>query len=405
MMKALAFETSVPRYLLVSAIARVRPQVLFSNLAPTQMREIPEPALKGDDWVKIRPRLSGLCGTDMGIVLCRQSTTLEPFASYPMILGHEVSGEIAEKGAAVRGFEVGDRVTVMPMISCAARGIDPPCKMCARGRTQLCENFTVGLSPGIHIGVSADGPGFISEMGLAHVSNLHRAPDNVSDENVMLAEPFGTCLHAVINNEGEPGETVLVFGCGVLGLGTIAALRALRPDCRILAVEVSPFHSEMVLDMGAEEVIRPGKREFYKRIAELTGAKMLTGTVMQPMLVGGVDRVFDTVSSTDTINSSLRVLANGGRLNMMGLGTPKRIDWTPVWLKELTVRGVLAYQDEVFEGEKVHDIDLALRLFSEGRVDLSHMVTHRFTLDQWPLALETALDKGKHRAIKIAFTH
>ena len=92
-MKALVFDTSVPRYLATSAIARLYPQVLLSKFSPTQLREIPEPVLKGDDWVKIRPRLSGLCGTDMGIVLCRQSTTLEPFAAYPMILGHEVSGE------------------------------------------------------------------------------------------------------------------------------------------------------------------------------------------------------------------------------------------------------------------------------------------------------------------------
>ena len=75
-----------------------------------------------------------------------------------------------------------------------------------------------------------------------------------------------------------------------------------------------------------------------------------------------------------------------------------------MWLKELTIGAILAYQDEQFEGETIHDMDLALRLFSEGRVDLSHLVTHRFTLDQWQEALETAMDKGKHHAIKIAFT-
>lgn len=403
-MKALVFEYNIPKYLLTGALARRWPPVLTTDLAPVQVREIEEPELPGPEWVKVRPRLSGFCGSDLSIVLCRESLTLAPFSSFPFVIGHEVCGEIAEAGEDVEGFEPGDRVTVMPFLSCRQRGIDPPCPMCAQGRYQLCENFTEGNLPvGMFEGNTAGIHGYISEMGLAHVSQLYKVPEGVSDENAVLTEPFATALHMVLANRLQPGETVLVFGCGVMGLCAIAALRALHPDVRVLAAEVDPFHSQVARDMGAEEVLRPGGKDFYRRVAELTGAKIHTPLLVKPLLIGGVDRVFDAVGNTETLHTSLRILRSGGWYNMLGIGEPRRIDWTPVWLKELTLRGIYAYQEEEWEGERVHTFALALRLFAEGKVDLSHLVTHRFRLEEYPEALEVALHKGKHQAVKVAF--
>jgi L-iditol 2-dehydrogenase len=404
-MKALTFEYSIPRYLITGALSGRHPQVLTASWALAKVREVEEPGLRGPQWVKIKPRLSGLCGSDMSIIRCRESLTLQPFASFPFVMGHEVCGDIAEVGGDVEGFEPGDRVTVMPVLGCAIRGIDPPCRMCAQGRYQLCENFTEGnLAPGMFEGSNADTAGFISEMGVAHVSQLHRIPHGVSDENAVLTEPFSTALHMVAGNTVQPGETVLVFGCGVMGLCTVAAIRALCPDVRILAVEIDPFHSRIAREMGAEEVVKPGGKEFYRSIAELTGAKMYTPLLTKPLLIGGVDRVFDAVGNTETVEASLRVLANGGWFNLLGIGEPGKIDWTPVWLKELTIRGIYAYQEVEVAGERLHAFDLALRLYESGDVDLAHLVTHKFGIEEYPKALETALNKGKHQAIKIAFT-
>jgi len=151
-------------------------------------------------------------------------------------------------------------------------------------------------------------------------------------------------------------------------------------------------------------VLKPGGKQFYKTTAELTGAMMYAPPMAKPILIGGVDRVFDAVGSTETVNTSLLILANGGTYNLLGIGEVKRVDWTPVWLKELILRGVYAYQEEDIEGRKVHDFELALQLFAEGKADLAHLVTHRFTLDQWQEALDTALNKGREKAIKIVFT-
>lgn len=395
----------MPRYVITGAVDRRWPKILFSRIAPVQMCDIPEPELPGDEWVKIRPRLAGLCGSDMGIISCHESLTLQPFASYPFVLGHEVCGDIVEKGSAVTGFEVGDRVTVNPMLGCVPRGIDPPCRYCATGRSQLCENFTVGrLEPGTIIGATAGVPGFISEMGVAHQSLLFKVPDGVSDEAACLTDPFSSGVHMAANNPIEPGETLMVIGCGVMGLSTIAALKALHPETRLIAVEIDPFHSQMARDFGADEVVAPPMdKEFYRKVADLTGAKMFTPMLTRAILTGGVDRVFDTVGSTETIDTSLRVLANGGWFNLLGIGEPNKIDWTPVWFKELTIKGVYGYQEEEFDGKREHDFDIALRLHAEGRVDLAPLVTHVFKLEEWNEALDVALNKSRHHAVKIAF--
>ncbi len=404
-MKALTFEYSVPKYLLTGALCDRRPQVLTSPLAPVRMREVEEPQLLGPEWVKVKPRLSGFCGSDLSIVKCHESLTMQPFASYPFVLGHEVCGEVAEKGEAVENFVPGDRVVVMPALGCRQRRIDPPCRMCAQGRQHVCENWTEGcLEAGMFVGNTAGVPGFISEMGVAHAAQLYKVPEGVSDENAVLTEPFCTALHMVVGNRVQPGETVMVIGHGVMGLCSVAAVKALHPDERILGVEVDPFHSEVARGMGVEEVVKPEGKEFYQRIAELTGAKMYTPLLAAPILIGGVDRVFDTVGSTDTVNASLRMLRSCGTYNMLGISPVKKVDWTPVWLKELSLRGIYAYAEEEIDGKRLHDFELALGLYAEGKVDLTHLITHRFTLDEWPKALDTMLNKGRYRAIKIVFT-
>ncbi len=403
-MQALSFEYNIPKYLLTGALVKRWPRVLFSPIAPVRLREVPDPVLPGPRWVKVRPRISTICGSDMSIILCHESLTLQPFASYPFVVGHEVCGEIAEAGEGVEGFEVGERVTVIPVLACSARGIDPPCRMCAQGRYQLCENFTTGsLAAGTITGATAGCPGFLSEMGVAHQSQLVKVPDGVSDENATLSDPLATCLNMILNTPLRGDETVLVFGCGAMGMCTIAGLKALYPGLRILAAEIDPFHSGIAREMGVEEVVKPGGKDFYKRIAALTGAKFFTPLLVKPLLIGGVDVVFDAVGSTDTLEASLRVLANGGFYNLLGIGNPGKIDWTPVWFKELTIHGIYGYQMDDWRGERLHDFQLAMRLFEEGTVDLGHLVTHRFSLDQWQEALEVSLHKGAHHAIKVAF--
>jgi L-iditol 2-dehydrogenase len=217
--------------------------------------------------------------------------------------GDEVCGEIIDRGSDVKGFAVGDRVSVCGVLGCVARDIQPPCR---RGLSMLCENFTEGaLKPGMFAGSSADASGFMAEVGLAHESQLLHVPDGVSPENVSMLDPFACALHMVLLNEPKDDETVLVYGCGVMGLCAIAALRVMGFKGKILALESSPFHADTAKQVSADEAIDPnaGKDQVYTVIAERTGAKLHQPILSKPLLVGSVNRVFDAVGSSSNVDT------------------------------------------------------------------------------------------------------
>jgi threonine dehydrogenase-like Zn-dependent dehydrogenase len=350
--------------------------------------------------------MAGICGSDMGIFTCRESLTLAPFASYPFIVGHEVYGDIVELGNEVERFKAGDRVVVSGALGCAPRGISPACPLCQRGLPYLCENLTEGsLQPGLFIGACADTPGFMAEVGVAHESQLFKIPDGVSPEDAVMIDPFAHAPHMILRNDIKDNETVLVYGCGVMGLCTIVALRVLGFKGRILGVEVSPFHAEKAKEVGADEVIIPakGKNHIYQMGSQLTGAKLYKPVLSKPLLIGGVNHAFDTVGTSETIDTSLRILANRGTFNLLGITEPKGMDWTPIWLKELAIYGVYGYGLEVYYDKKVHDFALTLEWLEQGKLNLAQFVTHKFTLDQWQQALRVNLNKSAYKAIKVAF--
>ena len=108
--------------------------------------DIPEPELVTPEWVKVKTRLSGICGSDLATITAKGSPYFSPFTSTPFVLGHEIVGEIVEIGNAVEGFPVGARVVIEPALSCKVRGISPPCYQCQDLHFANCENITKATS-------------------------------------------------------------------------------------------------------------------------------------------------------------------------------------------------------------------------------------------------------------------
>ena len=149
-MLALEYYRSIPRYLVAKSLSSLFPRRFFPRVVPLRLKNIsfasPRP-----DWVVLRPRLCGICGSDLNLLRGAESYLLEPYASFPCILGHEVVAEVVE-APAESGFAPGERVAVEPLLACQARG-EAPCRFCARGDYNLCENFTRGkLPPGVILG-------------------------------------------------------------------------------------------------------------------------------------------------------------------------------------------------------------------------------------------------------------
>jgi threonine dehydrogenase-like Zn-dependent dehydrogenase len=118
---------------------------------------------------------------------------------------------------------------------------------------------------------------------------------------------------------------------------------------------------------------------------------------------GYIDVVYDTIAKPETFEVSVRVLAERGKLVYTGVATPGRWEWTPVYFKELTVVGSNAFGIETLEGVRQHAISHYLDLVAEGRLDITDMLTHKYPLEQWPLALRALADQGSSGALKVAF--
>jgi L-iditol 2-dehydrogenase len=404
-MKAIQLVVSIPRYVLTKAVGAVYRPVFWSPLAMLQYREVPEPALPGPQWVKIKTRYGGICGSDVHSLSLESSPALSVFVSSPFTLGHENVGTIAEVGDQVKGFAPGDRVVADPLLPCATRGIEPPCESCQQDEFSLCRNFAEGeLAPGLSIGSCRDTGGSWSPYFVAHQSQLFPVPESVSDESAVLVEPLSVALHWVMRNLPDDDDTVLILGSGVLGLCAMAALRALGSSARVIAVAKYPFQGEMAHRLGADEVIYLREGDYYRAVAEVTGGKLHQPVLGKRVLVGGADVVYECVGNEGSIDDALRFTRGGGTVVLVGLAAiPKRVDWTPIWLNELTIRGSVWGGTETFQGRRVRTSQLALEWMAEGKIDLASMVTHRFRLDDYRRALAATAAKGRRQVVKSVF--
>jgi L-iditol 2-dehydrogenase len=405
-LKALVFSPTIPRFAVTKALSILRRNASWGRLSPLRLIDIPEPPLPRGDWVRVQVRLGGICGSDLHTINLDTSPALSALTSFPFVLGHENVGTIAETGRDTPALRAGQRVTVEPPLPCEARGVAPPCAYCAAGDYHLCLRYTEGhLSPGLMIGACRDTGGSWGTSFVAHRSQVLPLHDEVADENALLAEPMACTLHAVLRHPPASGSTVLVIGGGAIGQCAIASLRAAGSNARVIALVKHPFQGEMARRLGADEVVRLGRGDaHYDAIARLTGATLRKPMLGKRIMLGGVDTTMECVGAGRSIDDALRLTHPGGSVILLGLASmPRGIDWTPIWLKELKVTGSYIYGVENWQGRKVRTMELVLEWMRDGKVDLSPLVTHRFPLDAYPKALETAMGKADSHSFKVVF--
>ena len=435
-MKAIRFFRSVPRWLLVRSLGGTFPGLATGPFSCLEWAEVEPPPLPAPDWVRVRPSLSGICGSDLSAIACTGSPYFAPFVSTPFVLGHEVVGEITATGPGTPPvWKVGARVVLEPALGCAVRGLTPPCGPCAAGRYAHCLNILKGtLAGGIQTGYCASTGGGWSSSLVAHPSQLHAVPPGLSDEEAVLAEPFACALHGVVSAlQDSKAESLLVIGCGSIGLLTIAAYRALGGAARVLAVARYRHQEEAARKLGASEVLCTRDAEaLYAWILERCGGSLHRPELGKPVALGGVPVVFDCVGSAESIDESLRLAAPCGQVVLVGMpGIPKGIDWTAVWYKALRIQGAYAYGWEEIgkdlrAGERVTEtpaarnsgelpaptlssrriktIDLALELMASGKAGpVKELVNRKHPLESYRLALDEAFHAGRSGAFKVVF--
>jgi threonine dehydrogenase-like Zn-dependent dehydrogenase len=302
---------------------------------------------------------------------------------------------------------VGERVVLNPWLSCGPRGISPLCSACATGEFNLCHHFTEGhLAPGIHTGNSVTATGGFAELVPAHTSMAIPCPDEVDDETAVLADPFSVALHSVLRNPPPPGGKALVYGIGALGLATCAILERLHPDVEIGAVVRWQHQADAAARHGARTFRAEPTVDLVHALGEWTGAKVHTPWDGLPMAFpAGVDIIYDTVGTPQTLEVSVRALRARGRLVITGVSQPGRFEWSPWYFKELSLIGSNAFGVEQIGGVRQHAIAHYLDWAANGSIDVRHMLTHRFGIGQWREAFETIAHQETSGSIKVAFDY
>jgi len=394
-MRTIYFEVNVGKILLTKMLAPLFAGVYFSPVSPVQYETIPDQPLPGDNWVRVKNIIAGICGADMALFFVQASPGIS-IAALPGVprafMGHELVGSVTETGSGVSDLGVGDRVVLQKYLPCCSiKEIDPPCRHCREGNYTLCENFSEGPAVPENLGA-----GF-GDHFIAHRSQLIRVPDWISDENAVMLEPASVSLRGVMKRPPLKGEKVMVLGAGVIGLNVIQFARALQPGCTIHVLEKIPFKQDLALKLGADVIL---EGDTYEAVAHHTKSHLYKGPLGNRTILGGFDCIYDCVGYSRTIHDCLRWLRAGGDYMLIGNQlSPVTFDQTPLWQQELRVMGINAHGSETWEGKKMSSFELTMQLLKQGRIHLDGFVTHRFPLSEYRRAFKT-LKKRNENIIK-----
>jgi len=288
--------------------------------------DTPEPAV-GDGDVLVRVKAVGICGSDVHGMTGKTGRRIPP-----IVMGHEASGIIEAVGPGVSSFSVGERVTFDSTIYCNT------CEYCRSGRVNLCSRRRVlGVSCAQFVAV----PQYV----------LYRLPDSVGFEVAALIEPVSVAFHAVRRAAMSLGESVVVFGCGLIGLLIIQAARL--SGCGTLsAVDINPKRLEEARNAGADVVIDSSKSDPVAAVRQ--GGE-------------GVEVGFEAVGITPTVGAAVECVRKGGRLVLVGNISPEiALGLQSVVTREIDLRGSCASAGEY---------PAILGMIADGRLKLQGLIS------------------------------
>ena len=319
--------------------------LLLSDARRLAITDIPVPAI-GDDDVLVRVRACGVCGSDIHGYDGSTGRRIPP-----LVMGHEAAGLIESVGARVTDFHPGDRVTFDSTVSCGT------CDFCRSGRINLCDRRTV-------LGVSCGDyrrHGAFAEYVSVPARIVYRLPDALPFEHAALVEAVSVAVHAVGLQVPSPSDTVVVIGCGMIGLLVIQALRA-KGCTTIVGVDIDENRRAMATKIGAAIVI-DGNRDVPKEVARVTNGSL-------------ADHAFEVVGYRETVLTAIRSVRKGGTITLVGNLTPMvDLPLQEVVSRQLTLLGSCASN-----GEYPDCIDLMAR----GEIDVTPLITATAPLEDGP---------------------
>ena len=304
-----------------------------------------EPRAPADGEVRLDVAYCGICGTDLHIA----HGAMDHRVAVPQVIGHEMSGRVAELGAGVEGFQIGDPVVVRPL---DARGETPADK----GFSHISRNLRF---------LGIDTPGAFQASWTVPAFTLHRLPPRVDLAIAALTEPLAVACHDVRRALLRPGELAVVIGGGPIGL--LVALVAAHAGARVVVSEVNPARRSLAGELGLD-VVDPESVDLHEHVAGLTDG-------------AGADVVFEVSGSPAGAREMTRLASLRGRIVLVAIfPEPQPISLFDFFWKELELRGARVYEPE--------DYDRAIGLIAAGDLPLGKLITSIEPLDRLPEVFE-----------------
>jgi threonine 3-dehydrogenase len=304
----------------------------------------------GAGEVLLRVEAASICGTDLHLFNWDEwaSENLVP----PRILGHELAGTVLATGDGVTRVREGDLVGVESHI------VDWTCTQCRRGQAHLCRNLRV-------IGVHTDG-GFAEQVVIPEANAVES--NGLDPAVVALQEPMGNAVHAAFVEPIE-GRSVLVTGCGPIGLCAVGIARAAGASI-VVATDTEPFRLELARTMGADLALDASDPETAARIIDATGGD-------------GIDVVLEMSGAAPALEQALALVTRGGSVSLLGIFSGA----VPVELSDLVIMKGLRIHG--IYGRRMYDTwERTQALLRSGALDVTPILTHRLDLAEWPAAFE-----------------
>ena len=312
-----------------------------------RLKDVPEPTIR-DDEVLIRVRRAGVCGTDVHIY--EWDDWAKGRCKPPFVVGHEFAGDVVQVGALVTTVAEGDRVTAEGHI------VDGMCLLCRTGNAHVCPHTRI-------IGVDRDG--CFADYIAMPATNIWHLDDNISFDVGGIHDPMGNAFHTALTAE-IPGATVLITGCGPIGIFAVGICKAAGAS-RIIASDVNPTRLALAKRMGAHHVVQPAEAE--ARVTQATGGY-------------GVDVVLEMSGVPSAIHQAFALVRVGGKVQMLGIpAKPMEVNFaSEVIFKGITIYGVV--------GRRMYDTwHQMTRFLRSGEFDPTPVITHRFPLEEADAAI------------------
>jgi len=311
------------------------------------LMDMPEPAVGIND-VLIRIQKTSICGTDVHIYNwdAWAQKTIKP----PMITGHEFVGAVAQVGDNVHDFAVGDLVSGEGHLVCGH------CRNCLAGRRHLCKDPN-------GIGVNRDGA--FAEYLSIPVSNVWYCDRNIPTDQLSCFDPLGNAAHTALSFN-VVGEDVLITGAGPIGVMAVGIVRQIGARY-IIVTDVNPYRLELAKKMGATRVVDVRTEKLEDVIAEL-GMKE------------GVDVGLEMSGSPDALRDMLANMCHGGKIALLGILPPTKIDWDYVVFNGLTIKGIY--------GREMYETWYKVTMLIQSGLDISPVITHHFHYTEYEKGFE-----------------